>query len=77
MRVPAKNKVPDRPDAVASFFSVCDTMGAPLHFGVRTDYRGRREVLEEQGGPSSDRPEVESVQVVVALLPTEWVEDRL
>jgi hypothetical protein len=51
MRVPAKNKVPDRPDAVTSFLSACDTRGAPLDFGVRSDYRGKRKVLEEQGGP--------------------------
>jgi hypothetical protein len=51
MRIPVKNKVPDRPDAVTSFFSACDTRGAPLDFGVGSDYRGERNVLEEPGGP--------------------------
>jgi hypothetical protein len=51
MRVPVQNKVPDRPDVVPSLFSESDTRGAPLDFGVRSDYRGKREVLEEHGGP--------------------------
>jgi hypothetical protein len=51
MRIPLKNKVPDRPDSVTNFFSACDTRGAPLYFGVGRDYRGERDVLEEPGGP--------------------------
>jgi hypothetical protein len=51
MRIPVKNKVPDRPDSVASFFSACDTRGAPLDFGVGSDYRGERQALEEPRGP--------------------------
>jgi hypothetical protein len=65
MRVPVENIVPDRPDAVPSLFSRFRvysqrvTPGVLLWiFGGRRDYRGKREVLEEQGDPPTPTPAV-------------------